>query len=182
MARYRLGYRPIAGRDEPGAKRGGTERRSRGTGDVRSGSDPLTDVRVTALDAFESLVVLGDAARLAERNARTAGLDAEAVRGDATRLPVRSGSQDVVTACRVLGDRSRTDAEATVREARRVLAVGGQFGVLECPSTHGTTDDPLGHWEAMLEEGGFVIEASGEVSRGGSRYCYVVGTASDPAA
>lgn len=93
-------------------------------------------------------------------------MDAGAVRGDAARLPVRNGSQEVATARRVLHDPSRADAEATVREARRVLDDGGQFGAPELSATREPPDDPLGCWEAMPEGGGFAVEVSGEVSRG----------------
>ncbi|QLG27244.1 class I SAM-dependent methyltransferase [Halorarum halophilum] len=159
----------------------GTGRSLTGVATSGAGSDALSATRVTALDVFDSGVILGNAAGIAVRNAGAAGVDAEAVRGDATRLPVRTGSQDVVTACRVLHDLSRPDAEATVREARRALDGDGQFGVLELSATHEATDDPLGYWESMLEEGGFAVGASGEVSRGNSWYCYLVCTASDSA-
>ncbi|QLG61814.1 class I SAM-dependent methyltransferase [Halorarum salinum] len=137
--------------------------------------------RVTALDAFDARVILGNGARLAERNAAAAGLDAEAVRGDAARLPVAGGSQDVVTACRVLHDLPRADAEAAVAEARRALREGGRFGVLELRTTHEETEEAVAYWEAMLADGGFDVEVSGEVSRGDSWYCYLVGTPSGPA-
>lgn len=147
-----------------------------------AGEDGATAVEgtcVTALDVFDSRIILGNGARLAERNAAAAGLDVDAVRGDAGRMPVRSDSNDVVTACRVLHDLPREWAEATVRETRRVLDEGGEFGVLELSATHEATADSLSYWESMLEDGGFEVTVSGEVSRGDSWYCYLVGTVSD---
>ncbi|WP_313694865.1 class I SAM-dependent methyltransferase [Halorarum halobium] len=146
--------------------------------DVGSDAEPVNDTRVTALDTFDARIILGNGARYARRNAATVGLNAAAVAGDATRLPVRSGSQDVVTACLLLHDLPRPDAVASLREARRVLADGGQIGLLEPHVTHERTDDVIGYWEAVLADEGFEVIASGEVSRGGSWYCYLVGSPS----
>ncbi|ESP88534.1 class I SAM-dependent methyltransferase [Candidatus Halobonum tyrrellensis] len=146
--------------------------------------DPETDraaalagVRVTAVDAFGT-TLRGDAARLAERNAAAAGLDAAAVRGTADCLPVRADSQDVVTMCGALSD--LTDgAERAVAEARRVVCDDGRVGVLEPvegggPSVGTGGDDPLDRWASLLADGGFDVTASGAVSRAGSRYVYLV--------
>jgi SAM-dependent methyltransferase len=130
--------------------------------------------RATALDVFDARVILGNGARLAERNAARAGVDASAVRGDAASVPLADDSQDVVTACRLLHDLPKREAAAAVDEARRVLREDGTFGVLELPVTHDETDDPLDYWERLTEDGGFTVVASGRVQRGDSAYFYLL--------
>ncbi len=155
----------------------GTGRSLVGLGGERSEHWPerSSSPRVTALDVFDSRVILGNGARLAERNAGAAGLGVDPVRGDGCRLPVRTGSHDLVTACRLLHDVDRSDAELILREMRRVVRKGGRVGILEIPKPHAPVDDPLGYWEALLEANEFEVEVSGSVKRSGSAYYYLVG-------
>lgn len=143
-----------------------------GDGIDTAGRAALAGVGVTAVDAF-GRTLRGDAARLAERNAAAADLDAAAVRGAVDRLPVRDGSQDVVTACCALGDLPAGRRERALREARRVVRDGGGFGVLEPAGTRRGGDD-LDEWTATVEEAGFEVTASGAVRRRGSGYVYLV--------
>lgn len=132
------------------------------------------DCLVTAIDPFDSRVILGNGPGLARRNGARAGLTVEPIRGDAARVPLAADSQDVVTACRLLHDLQRETAERTLREARRVLGPDGQLGLLELPETHEPTDDPLGYWERLAADAGFTVTASGRVERRGSAYLYVI--------
>lgn len=147
-----------------------------GTGRSLVGVAPAAgDARVTALDPFDDRVIAGNGPERARRNAATAGLDADPVRGDAARLPVASDSQDAVTACRLLHDLPRTDAEATLSEARRVLHPNGTLGVVELAATHEETDDPLSYWSELVTSAGFTVVASGSVERRDETYFYVIG-------
>jgi ubiquinone/menaquinone biosynthesis C-methylase UbiE len=138
-------------------------------------ADAVPDsVRCLALDVFDARVILGNGARLAERNAAEAGLSAEAVCGDAARVPLADNSQDVVTACRLLHDLPREDAERTLTEAQRVLRANGTLGIVELPVTHEETDDPLDYWSTLVEDAGFAVTASGTVERGDSTYYYLL--------
>ena len=147
-----------------------------GTGRSLVGVAPaVDDARVTALDPFDSRALAGNDPERARRNATAAGLDADPIRGDAARLPLASDSQDAVTACRLLHDLPRTDAEATLSEARRVLRPTGTLGVVELAASHEETDDPLGDWSKLVASAGFTVVASGSVERRGDTYFYVIG-------
>jgi ubiquinone/menaquinone biosynthesis C-methylase UbiE len=141
---------------------------------VGVGADAPDSTTVVGLDVFDSRVILGNGARLARRNAETAGLSVETVRGDAARTPIASDSRDVVTACRLLHDLPRSAAEDAVDEAERVLTDDGTFGVLELGATHEETDDPLEYWTTLLEAARFEVTASGSVERRGSTYYYLL--------
>ncbi len=109
------------------------------------------------IDVFDDRVILGNGPELARENAMAAGLDADLAVGDAARLPVEADTVDVATACRVLHDLPVEDAQAAVRELRRVLGADGTLGVLELPVTHDGTSDPVEYWQGLLADGGFDV-------------------------
>lgn len=133
---------------------------------------------VAALDTFDDRIILGNGGRLAERNARLAGLDAGALRGDAARLPVAGGSVDAVTMCRVLHDLPAEAARRALGEAHRVCTPDGCVGVLALPYPHDPDADPATYWRTMVADAGFDVERVVERDDG---YTIVVGRVGDGA-
>lgn len=131
---------------------------------------------VVGLDVFDDRVILGNAPLLARRNAREAGIEVSPVRGDAARLPVTTDTQEIVTACRVLHDLPPEDVGRALREARRVCAPEGTFGVLELPIVPDCVDDPEAYWRSRVAEAGFSIRLTKRVERprGGEPYIVIV--------
>ncbi|MES3516357.1 MAG: class I SAM-dependent methyltransferase [Natronomonas sp.] len=127
---------------------------------------------VIACDVFDSRIILGNAPRLAVRNATRAGLDAAAVRGDASRLPIAGHTADVVTLCRLLHDLPQSEARGALEEARRVCDPDGRVGVLALPYPHESGVDATEYWKEMVEEAGFDVETLIERDDG---YTIVVG-------
>lgn len=127
---------------------------------------------VVGLDTFDNRIILGNGGRLAERNARIAGLDAAALRGDAARLPIDSGTVDVVTMCRLLHDLPAGAADRALEEAYRVCASDGYVGVLALPYPHDEDADPATYWRTAVSKAGFDVEAVRERDDG---YTVVVG-------
>jgi len=146
-----------------------------GTGRSLVGLAPAIPDRcsVLALDTFDDRVILGNGGRLAERNARLAGLDAAALRGDAARLPISDDSADVVTMCRLLHDLPQDAADSALADAHRVLSPGGRVGVLALPYPHDPDADPTTYWRKAVTDAGFDIETVTERDDG---YTVVVGT------
>lgn len=121
---------------------------------------------VIGLDVFDDRVILGNAPKLARRNASEAGLDATPVAGDAARIPLTEDSQGIVTACRVLHDLPAEDADRALREIRRVCNPEGVLGVLELPLTpDGVTAPPAAYWRDRISEAGFDIETIERIER-----------------
>ena len=127
---------------------------------------------VVGLDTFDDRIILGNGGRLAERNARIAGLDATALRGDAARLPIDDGAVDVVTMCRLLHDLPADAADRALEEAHRVCAPDGHVGVLALPYPHDDGADPTTYWRTAVSRAGFDVETVRERDDG---YTVVVG-------
>lgn len=137
-----------------------------GTGRSLVGLAPFIGHRtaVTAIDVFDSRVILGNGPALARRNADRAGIDPALLRGDAVRLPVTDNSQDVVTISRVLHDLpDGAAADAALAEADRVLRPDGQLGLLEVPVTHDAEADPLPYWRDRVVDAGFSVTGTERV-------------------
>lgn len=149
-----------------------------GTGRSLVGLAPAIPDRcsVLALDTFDDRIILGNGGRLAERNARLAGLDAAALRGDAARLPIADDSVDVVTMCRLLHDLPADAADHALADAHRVLSPGGRVGVLALPYPHDPDADPTTYWRNAVADAGFDVETVLERDDG---YTVVVGTVGD---
>lgn len=132
---------------------------------------------VVGLDVFDDRVILGNAPALARRNGRCAGIDVTPIAGDAARLPLETRTQDVVTACRVFHDLPAAAVDPAVREARRVCASDGVFGMLELPLTpDGVTAPPETYWRERVTAAGFDIETEKRIDRRGrdGRYILIV--------
>lgn len=139
-----------------------------GTGRSLVGLAPHIPERysVIGLDVFDDRVILGNAPRLARRNARKAGLDATPIADDAVRLPLTEDSQGIITACRVLHDLPAEDVDRALREARRVCEPEGTLGVLELPITpDGIAVPPAAYWRDRVAEAGFDIETVERIER-----------------
>lgn len=146
-----------------------------GTGRSLVGLAPAVadDATVVGLDVFDDRIILGNGPALARRNAAEAGQVVVPVRGDAASLPLADGSTDVLTACRVLHDLSKSDAEATLRDARRGLAPDGTLGVLELPYPHDEGADSERYWHDLLVDAGFSVT---EQQQFGDRYLVLAAT------
>lgn len=115
-------------------------------------------VTLTAVDVFDSRVILGNGPALAQHNANRAGIDPHILRGDASRLPVADGSQDIVTISRVLHDLpDEATADAALEEIRRVLDTDGVVGLIEVPVTHSSSDEARLYWRERVESAGFDV-------------------------
>lgn len=80
-------------------------------------------------------------------------------RGDATVLPFRDGSFDVVMSGFMLVHLSPEQRKRAVAEMRRVLAPGGQMGLLESPGELTKRYDTREQWERTLRDVGFAAPA-----------------------
>lgn len=131
-----------------------------GTGRSLVGLAPsLRDARaITAVDRFDSSIILGNGPALARRNAAIAGLDASVITGDATALPVATDSQDVVTICLVLHDLSERDVRRVLAELHRVCDPDGTVGVIELPIIDDSRFVTTDYWPDVVVDSGFDVQ------------------------
>lgn len=130
-----------------------------GTGRSLAGLAPfLRGARaITAVDRFDSSIILGNAPALARRNAAVAGLDVSVVPGDATALPVATDSCDVVTVCLMLHDLPEANSRDVLAELRRVCAPGGTVGVIELPIVDDSRFVREDYWQDLVADAGFEV-------------------------
>lgn len=114
-----------------------------GTGDIaseflsaadrRKRETPLPQARAIICDINHEMLVAG----VDRRDAKDLSGRIHRVCGDAEMMPLPDKSVDVVTIA--FGIRNVTNIDAALREARRVLKIGGRFACLEFshPITHG---------------------------------------------
>lgn len=153
-----------------------------GTGRSLVGLAPRLSGSATVLgvDVFDDRVILGNAPRLARRNARRAGIAVEPIRGDASSLPVAADAVDVVTACRALHDLPAERHDAALGELRRVCRSDGAVGILELPiAPDGVDASPERYWRTRVADAGLAVRTVERVPRrggGGDPYLVIVAT------